>query len=408
VNNTSSSAIFPPWERPHCLHQANGAAAIDTADHSAAFAEICNWPHLLHAFQRAACGKRRRPAVATFEFQVADRLLRLRADLLDGSYSPGPYTHFFIHEPKHRKISAATFRDRVVHHALCAVIEPRFERVFIPDSYANRIGKGSHRAIDRLQQFARRHRYVLRADLRQHFASIDHAILLDSLRSQVPEADIMHLIELILAGGRDVLCDQYDMVWFPEDDLLAVCRPRGLPIGNLTSQFWSNCYLHPFDLFVKRELGCRAYLRYVDDFALFADDKATLWKWKEAIRSRLAGLRLTIHERSTQVTPTATGIPWLGFVVFPDHRRLKARKVRYATRRLGQRYDAYRSGAISFGEFDASVRGWINHARHADSWGLRRHLLEPFVLMPGDVPRGQADGTRKPKKISRAPLRGAQ
>jgi hypothetical protein len=91
-----------------------------------------------------------------------------------------------------------------------------------------------------------------------------------------------------------------------------------------------------------------------------------------------------------------------------DHRLLKARKVRYATRRLGQRYEAYRSGAIAFGEFDASVRGWINHARHADSWGLRRHLLEPFVLMPGDVPRGQADGTRKPKKISRAPLRGAQ
>jgi hypothetical protein len=207
VNNTSSSAILPPWECPHCLHQASGAAAIDTADHSAAFAQICNWPHLLHAFQRAACGKRRRPAVATFEFQVADRLLRLRADLLDGSYSPGPYTHFFIHEPKQRKISAATFRDRVVHHALCAVIEPRFERVFIPDSYANRIGKGSHRAIDRLQQFARRHRYVLRADLRQHFASIDHAILLDSLRSQVPEADIMQLIELILAGGRDVLRD---------------------------------------------------------------------------------------------------------------------------------------------------------------------------------------------------------
>jgi len=296
----------------------------------------------------------------------------------------------------------------VVHHALCAVIEPRFERVFIPDSYANRIGKGSHRAIDRLQQFARRHRYVLRADLRQHFASIDHAILLDSLRSQVPEADIMHLIELILTGGRDVLCDQYDMVWFPGDDLLAVCRPRGLPIGNLTSQFWSNCYLHPFDLFVKRELGCRAYLRYVDDFALFADDKATLWAWKDAIRSRLAGLRLTIHENCTQVTPTATGIPWLGFVVFPDHRRLKARKVRYATRRLGQRYDAYRSGAIAFGDFDASVRGWINHAQHADSWGLRRHLLEPFVLMPGDVPRSVDDFPTRRKKNSRAPLRGAQ
>jgi len=244
--------------------------------------------------------------------------------------------------------------------------------------------------------------------LRNAFASIDHAILLDSLRSQVPEADIMHLIEVILAGGRDVLRDQYDMVWFPGDDLLAVCRPRGLPIGNLTSQFWSNCYLHPFDLFVKRELGCRAYLRYVDDFALFADDKATLWEWKEAIRSRLAGLRLTIHERSTQVTPTAAGIPWLGFVVFPDHRLLKARKVRYASRRLGQRYAAYRLGAIAFGEFDAGVRGWINHARHVDSSGLRRHLLEPFALMPGDVPRSPDAFPTRREEISRAPLRSAR
>lgn len=110
---------------------------------------------MLRAYQRAASGKRRTATVAAFEFQMADRLLQLRAELLAGDYTPGPYTHFFIHEPKRRKISAATFRDRVVHHALCAIIEPRFERVFIPDSYANRPGKGTHRAIDRLRQSRR-------------------------------------------------------------------------------------------------------------------------------------------------------------------------------------------------------------------------------------------------------------
>jgi len=330
--------------------------------------------------------------VAAFEFQLADHLLQLREELVHGSYAPGPYTHFFIHEPKHRKISAAAFRDRVVHHALCGIIEPRFERVFIPDSYANRIGKGTHRAIDRLQQFARRYRYGLRADVRQHFASIDHAILLDGLRKRVPEPDLLALIEIILAGGRDALRDEYRMVWFPGDDLLAACRPRGLPIGNLTSQFWSNCYLHPFDLFVKRELGCRAYLRYVDDFALFADSRATLWAWKTAIQARLAALRLTIHDSRAQVTATAGGIPWLGFVVYPDHRKVKARQVRHASRRLGQRYAAYCAGEISFAEFDASVQGWINHVRHADSWGLRRHLLTPWLLKPGDLPRTRGGG----------------
>ena len=145
----------------------------------------------------------------------------------------------------------------------------------------------------------------------------------------------MALIERILAGGRDVLGDEYHMAWFPGDDLLAVCRPRGLPIGNLTSQFWSNCYLHRFDLFVKRELGCKAYLRYVDDFALFGDNKGVLWEWKAAFKERLAGLRLTIHENSAQVLPTVNGIPWLGFVIYPGYRKVKARKVRHATRRLG-------------------------------------------------------------------------
>ncbi len=111
-----------------------------------------------------------------------------------------------MHEPKRRKISAARFRDRVVHHALCHIIEPRFEKVFIPDSYANRIGKGTHRAVDRLQQFARRYRYALRADIRQHFASIDHRILLQGLSVKIPEQDMMLLVEKIISGAKDV-CD---------------------------------------------------------------------------------------------------------------------------------------------------------------------------------------------------------
>lgn len=310
---------------------------------------------------------------------MADHLLRLREALLDGAYVPGPYRHFFIHEPKRRKISAARFIDRVVHHALCAIIEPRFEKLFIPDSYANRIGKGSHRAIDRLQGFSRRYRYVLRLDIRQHFASIDHEILLNTLSRQIPENDLMDLVAKILHGGENILNEQYDMVWFPGDDLLASCRPRGLPIGNLTSQFWSNVYLHPFDQFVKRGLGCKPYLRYVDDFALFANAKRELWVWKAQVIDRLAELRLTIHENAAQVTPVSIGIPWLGFVVYPSYRKVKARKVRYGSKRLRHRYADYMSGKISFAEFDASTQGWITHVSHADSWGLREHILKDLV-----------------------------
>jgi retron-type reverse transcriptase len=340
---------------------------------------VIAWQNLLLAWRKAARGKRGTPGVAGFEHQFADKLLGLQSALHAATWQPGDYVHFYIHEPKRRRISAAPFADRVVHHALCNVIEPVFERLFIPDSYANRPGKGSHRALDRLQQFAKRYRYVLRLDIVKHFPSIDQAILLDTLGKHLHDERVLDLAARIIASGDRVLEQEYEMVWFPGDDLLAVCRPRGLPIGNLTSQFWSNCYLHPLDQFVKRGLGCRAYLRYVDDMALFAHSKAQLWEWKQAIVERLAGLRLTVHEGSAQAAPVTAGIPWLGFVVYPTHRRVKARKVVQGTRRLTERFDAWREGRMSFADFDVSVKGWINHVRYADSWGLREHMLSRFT-----------------------------
>jgi hypothetical protein len=208
----------------------------------------------------------------------------------------------------------------------------------------------------------------------------------------------MALVETIVDSGRGVLDDEYRFVRFPGDDLLAICRPRGLPIGNLTSQFWSNCYLHPFDQFVTRGLGCDAFLRYVDDFALFSDSRQELWTWKAAIIERLARLRLVIHESRAQVVPVGAGIPWLGFVVFPNHRLVKARKVRNAHRRLRSRLAAYHEGEISYAELDASIQGWINHVGHADSWGLRRHVLETLVIRPAEHRRAVAarqEGSRR-------------
>jgi RNA-directed DNA polymerase len=316
--------------------------------------------------------------VASVDFQMADVLLGLRDALRNGSYHPGPYRHFYIHDPKWRKISAAPFRDRVVQHALCQVIEPQLERSFMFDSYANRVGKGTHRAIDRFQQFARRFSFVLRLDVVQHFASIDHEILLTILARTIQDERVLWLIRTIVASGEGVLDEDYAMVWFPGDTLLDRVRPRGLPIGNLTSQCWSNSYLNPLDHFIKRELRCRGYVRYVDDLALFSHDKRALWEWKAAIEERLATLRLVIHPRA-QVAPTRQGIPWLGFIVFPESRQVKARKVRTIGRRLRERWQAYCDGHITYAEFDATVQGWINHVRYADTWGLRRRMLSrPF------------------------------
>lgn len=349
---------------------------------SKAFEYLCSFTNLKHAAEQAAKGKRSRLSTAQFEYHFADHIVELSQELRSETYRPGSYQQFVIHEPKRRLISAAPFRDRVVHHAYCQVVEPRFERVFIPHSYANRRGKGTHRAITYLQRLAKQYRYVLRLDIRQFFESIDHEILLSALCHHIQEPEIQRLTESILLSGLD--CNQHPPQFaFPGDDLLSLCRAKGLPIGNLTSQFWANCYLHGLDLFVKRELGCHGYLRYVDDFALFHQDKAVLLDWKFRIIERLQRLRLRIHETKAHTIPCKAGIPWLGFVVYPDYKRVKARKVVYGRRRIMHRYQQYCQGMISFAEFDASVQGWINHVGFADSWHLREKILEPILLKPG-------------------------
>jgi retron-type reverse transcriptase len=337
---------------------------------------LCSFPHLLEAYRKARRGKRRRPDVAAFEFRVEEYLHQLVQELRDGSYRPGPYRSFRVTEHgKQRVISAAPFRDRVVHHALCALLEPIWERRFIHDSYASRPGKGTHAALDRAQHFARGHRYALQLDVQQFFPSIDHAILRDLLAHHIADERIMWLIDQILAGGADTLRDTYQMVYFPGDDLFAYNRPRGLPIGNQTSQFWANVYLHPLDRFIKQDLHCRAYLRYCDDLILFAHDKRTLQRWRAAIIDYAATLRLTLHTGRGQVVPVETGLPFLGWRIYPHRRRLKRRNVIAFTRRFRRLRRHYADGTYSLDELHPHIQGWIAHAQHGNTLALRRSLL---------------------------------
>jgi hypothetical protein len=180
------------------------------------------------------------------------------------------------------------------------------------------------------------------------------------------------------------------MVWFPGDDLFAINRPRGLPIGNLTSQFWANCFLNGFDHFVKRELRCRHYVRYVDDMLLFADDKATLWRWKRALIQRLSALRLTIHENRAQVQPARDGFPFLGFQVFPHKRRLKRRKGVAFQRRLKGQFNEAAKGERSLQSIVESARGWRNHVRYGETEVLVRDVLGGVMMEnPEKAPHGR-------------------
>lgn len=338
------------------------------------YEELISWYNLLLAYRKASKGKRGNPNVATFEHRLEDNLIQLQVELGDQTYQPGKYDSFYIHEPKRRLISAAPFRDRVVHHALCNLIEPLFESSFIFDSYANRVGKGTHRALDRCQYFARQYRYVFQCDICQFFPSIDHAILGSSLERKIDDEKVIWLIDQILSSGAGILSEEYEMIYFPGDDLFAANRPRGLPIGNLTSQFWANVYLNSFDHFVKRELRCQAYMRYVDDFLLFDNEKSTLWQWQNTTVKRLAQFRLTIHP-GAHPRPVEEGIPFLGFIVFPQHRRLKRRKGIHFQQKLRRLIDSYHNGEIPLSKINESIRGWVNHARYGNTIGLRKSIL---------------------------------
>jgi hypothetical protein len=340
------------------------------------YPQIYDFANLYMAYRAARRAKRGRAEVMRFEACAAEQVLVLKDELRTETYCPGGYRHFFIYEPKRRKISAAPFRDRVVHHALHQVLEPIWERKFIHDSYACRPGKGTHRALDRCTQWVRQYRYVLQCDVAKFFPTIDHAILLAILGRTIADAPTMRLCAAIVESGVGVLDDQREPRWFSGDDLFAPLRPQGLPIGNLTSQFWANVFLNELDHFAKRELRCHAYLRYADDVLLFADDKPTLRTWLGELRAFCAErLRLHLHDGKCQVYPTASGVPFLGFRHLGTHRRLKRPSVVRFQRRLRAMRRAYTAGQISRAKVGERIQSWCAHAAHGDTYRLRARLL---------------------------------
>jgi RNA-directed DNA polymerase len=353
------------------------------------YPQVHSFENLYLAYRAARKGKRQRVAVASFEFDLEGNLLELQDELYTQTYRPGAYTSFYIYEPKRRLVSAAPFRDRVVHHALCRVIEPIWEPRFIDTSYACRVGKGTHQALDRCHDWMRQYRYAFHGDVVKYFPSIDHQILRGLLARRIADRQTMWLVNRILDSGAGIQAGERPIVLFPQDDpstgsgqgLFAALRPHGLPIGNLTSQFWANVYLHELDKFVKHQLRCRAYLRYMDDFVLFCDDKAQLQAWKAAIRDSLAAnLRLELHPRKSPVFPVGVGIDFCGFRIHPTHRRLRRSSVRRFVRRFRRQREAYWRGELSFEEMSHSVQSWIAHAAHGDTWRLRRRLFADYPL----------------------------
>ena len=330
------------------------------------FESIVTFENVLSAAQKAAKGKREKPSVLHFFTYLEENLWQIKTELQGKTWQPGSYKTFSIYKPKPRMISAAPFKDRVVHHALINIVGPLLERSFIFDTYANRTAKGTHKAIGRYQHYLTKYAYVLKCDIRKYFPSIDHEILKSLLRRKIGCADTLWLIDTIIDNSN--IQAEY-IHYFPGDTLFTPHeRRKGLPIGNLTSQFFANYYLSFLDHYVKEVLRCKGYVRYVDDYVLFSDSKAELWKWKKAIEEFLQQFRLMLNADRTELYPATEGKCFLGQKVFQSYRLLPSANVRRAKKRI-------QCTLIAKPEtLQKSLAGWVGHARQADTSNLLRSL----------------------------------
>ena len=308
------------------------------------FEQVVSFENLLRAAGKARQGCRPSEETLRFFYHLEPELLRIREELEGGGYAPGPYRTFTVHDPKKRTIAEAPFRDRVVHHALVGVLEPVYERTFIFDSYATRKGKGTHGAVRRAQRFMRSRPWYLKADVDHYFEAVDHEILLSILARKLKDPKLLGLLERIIRSTE--------------------VPGKGLPIGNLTSQFLANVYLDPLDHAIKDRWGVKGYLRYMDDMVLFGVSSKALLDLRLRLEAFVADrLALRLKERATWINRSSHGLSFLGMRVFRNMVRLRPANRRRSLARMEERTEAWRRGRIDDEALSQSLQSIAAHLR---------------------------------------------
>lgn len=322
------------------------------------YEEICGFDNLYLAWKKARKAKPINIETLKFAYRLEENLFRLQKELTLQTYEHGGYWRFMVYDPKSREIWAAPFKDRVVHHALCNVIEPIFDRSFIPHTYACRKDKGTHKGVVRLSRFLQNpeNRYCLKCDISKYFSSVNHDVLISLIERKIKDKKVLWLINKVLKSGA---------------------QTQGIPIGNLSSQLFANIYLSSLDYFVKHNLKIKYYIRYMDDFVILSKDVKSLQKNAEQIRDFLnKELRLNLHSKKAVILPIKHGINFLGFRVFTTHRRLRKSSLLRGRRRFKGLRKKYLEGTISLKKLLNHVASYLGHWKWTDSYKLRLKLLE--------------------------------
>lgn len=309
-------------------------------------------------------GKRNKSDVQQFEFNLEDNLFQLHQELKDKTYQHSHYTTFNICDPKLRRIHKACVRDRVLHHAVFRILYPIFDKGFIFDSYSCRLNKGTHKAVNRLEKFARilsknnhRNIFALKCDIRKFFDSVNQDILLELVKKKIQDDNAIWLVEKIIKS-------------FEKD------KDRGLPLGNVTSQLFANIYLNELDQFIKHKLKVKYYLRYCDDFIILGENKEHLMGLIPLVGNFLKDeLKLTLHSDKIIIRKHHQGIDFVGYVSLPHYRVLRTKTKRRVFKKLEKKYQDLQNGLILEESFNQCSQSYLGILKHCQGYKIKNKIL---------------------------------
>ncbi|MBU4486545.1 MAG: reverse transcriptase/maturase family protein [Candidatus Delongbacteria bacterium] len=325
------------------------------------YGQVLSFENLMSAAKKALKGTKSKTESLEFYFNLESNLINLQNEIESEIYEPGGYKYFKVFEPKEREIAVAPFRDRVVHHAIVNVLEPIYEKIFISDSYATRKNKGTHKAVLKAQEMIKRNEWYFKSDIRKYFPSIDHDVIISILRRKIKDKRLLSLLEKVVRnGGAD---------------------GKGLPIGNLTSQFLANVYLDRFDHYMKDELGFKYYVRYMDDFVVFDNQKEKLKALRPEIEEFLKSeLCLDLKEKATYINKRMNGLSFLGMRVFPATVRINRINLKRSVKKMQMKAELYLEGKIKDEKMSQSAQSITGYLKYFNTYKLRCDLIAKGVL----------------------------
>ncbi len=338
------------------------------------YEKVCSLKNLHLAFIKARKGKSKKKYVIDFQEDLMNNLNKLREELINKTYTPNKLKRFIIKDPKTRTIHASIFRDRIVHHAIINILEPIYQPIFIYDSFASQKDKGSHLAVNRFESFVKKvsnngrliknslnnnqiRGYVLKADFRHYFDTVNHEVLIKILEKKIDDKDLIWLIRVILENFDDKE------------------KGIGMPLGNYTSQFFANVYLNELDYYIKHILKLKYYIRYVDDFVILHKDKKVLEYYLSHIKNFLPCLKIKLHPDKTDILPLRNGITFLGYRILYHYKLITRRNKRHFIKKLDKNIEMYKEGVISKERLESRLNGWLGYAKFSNTYNFRKNII---------------------------------